>query len=333
DASIKSFGASGNDFVFNFEDGSLTLTDAASKKISVTSGKVTNVYSADGIYNSTGKAVTLNASTKSYTADPKIVTIDAGLTSGVEITGNSKANKILLGDRANVFVWLAKGGNDTIYNFNDGDLVSIAGAVTDASVTKKGATVLNVGKNKLTFDNTDEVKFADDGGTKIFSNGIFYKEDATSATIPASFKSNMTTPLEFDAKEIDGSASKKSLNISSTGGATSILGSAKNDTIIGSAESDELYGGAGNDLLWGDEGADKFIYSSGDGNDIIYGFDDTDMLEITGAFSTSTNADGTEIYFKVGSTAKAITLCDFSATTFNVNGNTYQLSGSTLIKP
>ena len=56
------------------------------------------------------------------------------------------------------------------------------------------------------------------------------------------------------------------------------------------------------------------------------------MLKITGTFSASYNKFKKEIAFKVGSTASAITLKDFTASTFNVNGTNYKISGSKLVK-
>ena len=96
--------------------------------------------------------------------------------------------------------------------------------------------------------------------------------------------------------------------------------------------SSDLYGGKGNDSLWGNAGADTFLYNDGDGQDSIYGFENADMLQITGKFSTSYNKSKKEIYFKVGSTKSAITLNDFTASTFNVNGTNYKISGSKLVK-
>ncbi|MBR4152242.1 MAG: hypothetical protein IKT98_04730 [Selenomonadaceae bacterium] len=119
----------------------------------------------------------------------------------------------------------------------------------------------------------------------------------------------------------------------------SILGGSGNDYLSGGSGADKLYGGSGkdtlwggkgNDSLWGNTGADKFIYNKGDGKDIIYSFDNDDMLKITGAFSASYSKSKKEIYFKVGSTNKAITLKNFSATSFNVNGDSYKISGKTL---
>ncbi len=105
-----------------------------------------------------------------------------------------------------------------------------------------------------------------------------------------------------------------------------------NDKIYGGNGNDTLTGGKGNDSLWGDAGKDTFIYAKGDGKDVIYGFDNTDMLKITGTFAGTYNKSKKEVYFKVGSTANAITLKDFgSISTFNVNGTNYKISGSKLV--
>ncbi|MBR4152339.1 MAG: hypothetical protein IKT98_05215, partial [Selenomonadaceae bacterium] len=60
--------------------------------------------------------------------------------------------------------------------------------------------------------------------------------------------------------------------------------------------------------------------------------DNSDMLKITGTFSASYNKSKKEITFKVGKTASAITLKDFTATSFNINGTAYKISGTNLIK-
>ena len=96
--------------------------------------------------------------------------------------------------------------------------------------------------------------------------------------------------------------------------------------------NDTLRGGKGNDSLRGSNGDETFIYGKGDGKDVINGFDDNDLLKITGTFSTSYSKSKGEVYFKVGSTSKAITLHDFTATSFHVNGATYKISGSKLVK-
>lgn len=115
-------------------------------------------------------------------------------------------------------------------------------------------------------------------------------------------------------------------------GNDSILGNAGNDKLYGGAGDDTLYGGAGNDSLWGNAGKDTFLYCKGDGNDVIYGFSKADMLLITGDFSASYYESKGEISFKVGETENAITLKDYGATSFNINGFSYKVSGSSLVK-
>ena len=87
--------------------------------------------------------------------------------------------------------------------------------------------------------------------------------------------------------------------------------------------------------MWGGDGSDTFTYFKGDGKDFVFGFDDTDMLEIIGLgdqISGTLNKAGTELTVKVGKTAVAV-LKDFgSTTTFNINGNAYQLSGKALVQ-
>ena len=110
----------------------------------------------------------------------------------------------------------------------------------------------------------------------------------------------------------------------------SISGNVGNDILISGSGNDTLWGGAGNDSLWGGAGNDVFIYEAG--NDLIADFANGDILQITGTFSATYNESAKEIAFKVGSTANAITLKNFTAKNFNINGDTYTLSGKNLVK-
>ena len=304
-AAVESFGSVGNDFVFGFGDDSLTLTDAASKKISVVGSN--NVFAANGIYNSAGTAVTLSASTKTFTADSKVISINAASTSGATIAGNSKANKVSLGTD-NIFIWT--GGNDTLMNFDNGDLISVTGAVTDGSISS-GNSIVKVGTNKITVKDSSQVTFTDTNGTRIFDGGIFFDEDETSATLATSTKN-------FNA---------------SSSNVISITGNAKANSLTSNATGMTLTGGAGNDTFAhaGGDDFDTFTYSKGDGKDIIFNFGDGDLLEIVGldgAVTGKFNSAGDELTVKVGSTSVAV-LKDFGATTtFNVtsSGTAYKIT-------
>ncbi len=114
-------------------------------------------------------------------------------------------------------------------------------------------------------------------------------------------------------------------------GDDTLNGGKGNDTLYGGAGNDNLWGGKGNDTLYGDDGADKFIYSTGDGSDVICGFSDDDTLTLNAVIkSSSLNSKGDAITLKV--TGGSIKFQDFTATTFNINNDTYQLSDGALVK-
>ena len=89
----------------------------------------------------------------------------------------------------------------------------------------------------------------------------------------------------------------------------------------GGKDKDVIYGGSKNDILEG-----------GAGKDIIYGFENDDMLKITGKFSATYDSGTQELYFNVGSKYNAITVKNFTATSFNINGDTYQINYSNFEK-
>ena len=92
-----------------------------------------------------------------------------------------------------------------------------------------------------------------------------------------------------------------------------------------------LSGGKGNDSLWGSGGAEKFIYTAGDGKDVIFGFDSKDTLTLDGLdFTTSYSKSKGTITFNVS--GGSITLKKFTASTFHINNDIYKISGSKLKK-
>lgn len=108
-------------------------------------------------------------------------------------------------------------------------------------------------------------------------------------------------------------------------GSDNLRGNDKNDTIYGGAGNDTLSGGKGNDSLWGDAGVDTFIYTQGDGKDIIYGFDNKDTLTLDSLdFKTSYNQKNNAVTFNFND--GSVTLKEFTATTFHVNSDIYKIS-------
>ena len=102
--------------------------------------------------------------------------------------------------------------------------------------------------------------------------------------------------------------------------------------IKGDVDDDYIENYGESTTIDGGEGADTFIYNKGEGKDVITDFADDDLLQITGTFSATYNESKNTIAFKVGTTSNAITLKNFTASTFNINGDIYAISGKKLIK-
>ena len=163
-------------------------------------------------------------------------------------------------------------------------------------------------------------------GIKVSGNKIKLASNALKSKVTVGGGYAFDFAKDYKQATISGSADDDS--ITARGKKISISGGEGNDSIkiFGNAT---VTGGKGNDSLWGSSYADNFIYSSGDGKDVIYGFDDKDTLTLDGLdFKASYKNDA--ITFKVDD--GSITLKDFTATTFNVNGDTYKISGTKLKK-
>ena len=236
---------------------------------------------------------------------------------GDDTLSGGKDNDTLTGGTGNdLFIYSA--GNDVITDFAAGDKISIGAAIAKTSL-KGSDAIFTIGKNTLTVTKgkDKELTFINAKGKeqKIIGGALIATKNAT---------------LESWRTTADASTAAKAVQLTGNKLANTILGGSGNDKLYGKDGNDYLIGGKGNDSLWGGNGADTFIYESGDGKDVIFGFDDTDMLQITGTFSGTYNKSKKEVYFKVGSTSNALTLKNYTATSFNVNGTTYKISGSKL---
>ena len=282
---------SSSNFVLNTGTyGTITVANGVDKEITVIDG--------DG-NESTVEAVTFtNQSAAKVTLGANVLAANASKrTAAVTVTGNDQNNYVLGGTKNDV-LYGGKGtdtlnggkGNDKLYGQDGND--SLAGG--DGNDTLSGGE----GNDKVLGGNGHDKLYGGTGDDSILGgagNDKLYGEAGNDY-------------------------------LSGEAGNDYLSGGDGNDSILGGAGNDSLAGGKGNDSLWGDAGADTFIYSSGDGNDVIYGFENDDLLKITGTFSASYSKAKSEVYFKVGSTKNAITLSDFTATSFNVNDSIYQIN-------
>lgn len=296
-----------------------------------------------------------------------VKTFDASKVTGeISIEGNAKANTIsggqgqskLTGGKGNdLFVF--SGGELTITDYGNGaDKINLNGyeiakvtvdetsgdksrdlTLSLKSKSKSGSlTVIDGAKNSKGKDVKISIVEGKKAPAYIFETDKIFDSGRTSVTVKGSDADFIgdtklkfiTADEDFRGSVILGNSAANIINGKSS--ANSLEGDKGNDIIHGGAGKDTLVGGKGNDKLWGNEGNDTFIYETGDGKDIIYGFEDGDLLQITGDFSAKFNKSKNEIAFKVGSTTNAITLKEFDATTFNINGDSYQISGTQLVK-
>lgn len=291
---------------------------------------------------------------------------------GSILNGGKGKDTLFGGNGTDIFIYSNNTGNKIIQNYSPDDIISLTGSQIADAYVKSNNVILKVGNKKLTVKDAanKDITIREDDSTKFFSAGIIYNQDKTSAILPSKFSSKAEIIFDDTVTEINASNARKKLTLTSSNttgttiyggrgkdaltgnssndliyggkgkdslygsaGDDSLFGDKGNDILTGGAGDDSLWGGKGNDTLYGDDGSDMFFYSKGDGKDVIFGFDSTDMLEITGeTFSSTYNSSKGEIYFKVGSTNRAITLKDFSVSSFNINGDSYQINGSTLIK-
>ena len=244
------------------------------------------------------------------------------------------------GDGADIFIYSA--GNDVIADYAVGDKISINAAISKTSIKGADAT-FTIGKDTLTVKDGKgkELVFIDANGTEqTIIGGAYLATDSSSANSTlAAWREVADASARTSAIKLTGN--ELSNTILGGSGKDSLYGADGDDYLVGNAGADKLYGQNGNDTLWGGigndslkggDGADVFIYNAGEGKDVITDFADDDLLQITGKFSASYDSSKKTIAFKVGSTASAITLKNFTATTFNVNGDAYKISGSKLVK-
>lgn len=285
--------------------------------------------------------------------------------SAVSLKGNDSANQLIAGANgstldggagndsltggkgADLFIYTE--GKDLIKSFTaSSDTIRIDDlAVADASVSGKNIVLKVDSKNTLTVEGMakKEFSFTDSDGTKIFKEGIFYNSDKTAAKITSAFTKTAKTAI--DVMIIDASSAAKGVNLVGNSSNNIFRGGAKadtfdggagNDIIDGGKGNDKLYGGdgddtllcgAGNDSLWGGAGANTFIYASGDGKDVIFGFtsDDTLTLDDIEFTSATVSNKGKQVALKFGS--GSLTFKDFaSGTEFHIGDDTYQVVSS-----
>jgi Ca2+-binding RTX toxin-like protein len=190
---------------------------------------------------------------------------------------------------------LGMGGDDTLIagyytkTLDGGD----GNDIVDGRNSQYLQSVLGGAGNDTLYANPNSFAVADggDGDDTIYSAGTTYG-GAGNDTIILSFSSYAFGPVHGD----DGDD-----HITGSYGSDSIYGDSGNDTIDGGDYADTLTGGTGADTLTGGSGNDRFVYSVGDGADVITDIADGDVVEVHGFAATqSMNQVGSDVVVVFG---------------------------------
>ena len=323
---------SGNDVIFTVGKGSITVKNAADKEFSYSNNGVETVYSVKSeepyTFNKNKTAVTIASSYDDESFDStdysKLVTINAStFTKGIELIGNSKANKIiggkgndtLEGDAGNdtltggkgsdVFIYYDGYGDDVITDYAVEDKISIASGEIK-SIKKSGKDiVLSLDEGKITVKKAltkgitfiDENDFEHDcikGKETVIIEGT---KDKT-ATISKDYWKKSFDIADFanKVKMIDAGAVTGNLKITGDKNANVIIGAAGDNTIIG---------GKGDDTLYGGDGKNIYVYNNGDGKDRILDYGEGDIVSIaSGTLNGEVKVNGDTVIFSVGDKGK-----------------------------
>ena len=266
------------------------------------------------------------------------------------LCGGDGTDTLTGGAGYDVFVYTA--GKDVITDYTpDEDIISIGAATfADVKATLKGSNaVLTIGKGTLT---VNDVK----GKTLTITDKDGHDTLIPFTTVTLTDKDESPFAAEAEDWKIDASKRTKAIQITGNAYDNVILGGTKNDTIYGEIgedslvggkgsdklfggyDNDTLVGGTGNDTLWGgndtitdDDGADVFIYKSGDGKDVIVGFDKDDMLQLTGVNISTIIIDkkptAAAIVFNIDAN-NSITFKKSETDYYNINGDIYEIPNS-----
>ena len=207
------------------------------------------------------------------------------------------------GDGADVFVFRAGDGDDTIADFQSGDTIRIYGFSGDfkaLDIEQDGAdAVVGYGDSGDTLRLTgvlatslradDFTLVAEEEGAP--SGGTASEFVAYGAGVRDSDPDTQTQQQAPVGRALTGTDGDDTL--AGTDGDDTLDGGAGDDTLYGYGGDDTLRGGVGNDVLEGGKGADIFEFAPGDGHDTIKDFEvGVDKIRLDAEFTNHNHGTG-----------------------------------------
>ena len=300
---------------------------------------------------------TINNYKNGYNNKNELVISDGG--SNVTIQGG-KGNDFIDNRGNNVtFIYKPNDGNDSISGFNATSTLRFGSSTNVSLQTEKTDVIVTVGKGKITLSGAASLSAINIqgsakndsirntvSGAKIDARGgndKIYNYASGKVTISGGSGDDTITNWG-SASSMDGGAGNDLIwgdsgkdTLSGGAGNDKLHGEEGNDKIYGGSGNDSLWGGDGNDSLWGGSGKDVFIYKPGEGKDRIFDYSSGDMLKILeddgskGSFKKSKYSGG-DLTLTISGGGTVIFDGVSKSDKFNINGTTYKISGSKLVK-
>ena len=203
---------------------------------------------------------------------------------------------------ANVTFTYANGdGNDVINGFNENDIIKITSGSVGGAFTSGTDIFLSVGQNTITVKNAyglDNLHIVDQNGTPV---EYTLQYDGTNDANSISNNKNNVIINAYDGQDYISNEGKKVV-INGGAGKDEIHNVGSNVTINGGTGADEIYN-EGDNIV--------FQYNSGDGNDVISGFNANSTFKLLSGTVDKVGSNGTDLFLTIG---------DGTVTLKNVNG-------------
>lgn len=164
--------------------------------------------------------------------------------------------------------------NDNNLDGTSGDDIINAFAGDDNIDGGEGADLLYGGDG-------DDIFFIDNAGdVAVEASGEGY--DRVNTTVTHTLSQNIEMGTAKGGLDINLTGNDENNWLNGNSGDNVLRDGAGNDRLQGGGGDDTLIGGAGNDNLFGDGGIDTFVFVNGDGSDVIWDFEASEIIDLSG---------------------------------------------------
>jgi len=253
-------------------------------------------------------------------ADGSVLSLQDFLDLGFDLAGTADADTMT---GTSVVDRMLAGAGDDVLQGGAGDDTLSGGAGNDVYLFSRGDGVDTINEDDSTVGNVDTIRFDDSvavADVRVSREGLnlYLSTDGTTDRI------EITNWFEDGAHQVervlfaDGTVwDQQALEAAATATVITptVLGTSADDMLGGTSGADVFDGQAGNDEFHGQGGNDVYLYSRGDGSDIILDYDETVGNIDTVRFDATVLASDVslsrgfyDLYLNIGGTGERITL-------------------------